>query len=110
VVSTKNKSLYDRSDHYFSIVKGTVGGTIHVNQPNVAGISWSVGTKHLISWSDNLNERVNLKLVNYETSPYDTTIVASNRKGSTYTWRISYIHMADFFVTGYGSPFQGFGG
>jgi len=89
VVSTKNRFLYDRSDHYFSIVKGTVGGTIHVNQPNVAGISWSVGTKHLISWTDNLSERVNLKLVNYETTPYDTTTIASNRKGSTYAWRIS---------------------
>ena len=89
VVSTKNAAVYDRSDHYFTIIKGTVGGKVHVEQPNAGGITWSAGTKHLISWSGNLYERVNIKLINYETSPYDTTVIANNRRGSTYSWRIS---------------------
>ncbi len=88
VVSSKNKRLYDRSDHYFAIQKGTAGGTIHVEQPNVSGLKWSAGTRHLISWSDNLAERVNIRLINYEASPYDTTVIANNRSGSTYIWRI----------------------
>ena len=88
VMSSVNKNLYDRSDHYFAIQKGTAGGTIHVEQPNVNGIKWSVGTKHLISWTDNLSERVNIRLINYEKHPYDTTVIANNRRGSTYIWRI----------------------
>jgi predicted HNH restriction endonuclease len=88
VVSTKNKTIHDRSDHYFRIIKGTVGGRVHVEQPNASGIIWSAGTSHLISWSDNLYERVNIKLVNYEVHPYDTTAIANNRKGSTYVWHI----------------------
>ncbi len=92
VISTKTTAVYDRSDHYFSLVKGTAHGTIHVEQPNVGGIVWSIGTRHLISWKDNLSERVNIKLVNYEASPYDTTVIASNRRGSTYVWRISSAH------------------
>jgi predicted HNH restriction endonuclease len=88
VVSSANKNLYDRSDHYFAIQKGTAGGTIRMEQPNANGIKWSVGTKHLISWTDNLSERVNIRLVNYETHPYDTTVIANNRSGSTYVWRI----------------------
>ncbi len=88
VASATNKTLFDKSDHYFTIQKGTSGGTIHVEQPNVNGISWSAGTKHLISWTDNLSERVNIRLINYETSPYDTSVIANNRSGSTYIWRI----------------------
>ena len=88
VVSSKNKGIYGKSRYYFRIIKGTVGGYVHVEQPSASGISWEKGTKHLISWSDNLYERVNIKLVNYETSPYDTTDIASNRRGSTYVWRI----------------------
>ncbi len=88
VMSTKNKSVNDRSDYYFKIIKGTVGGKIYVEQPSVSGIAWSKGTKHLISWTDNLYERVNIKLVNYETHPYDTITIASNRRGSTYVWTI----------------------
>ena len=88
VVSSKNEGIYGKSRYYFRIIKGTVGGYVHVEQPSASGISWEKGTKHLISWSDNLYERVNIKLVNYETSPYDTTDIASNRHGSTYIWRI----------------------
>ena len=87
VMSSVNKNLKDKSDHYFAIQKGTAGGTIHVEQPNVNGIKWSVGTRHLISWTDNLSERVNIRLINYDGGP-DTTVIANNRSGSTYIWRI----------------------
>jgi len=89
ITSKTSPSIFDKGDHYFSLVKGTAGGTIHVEQPSAGNLNWSVGTKHLISWTDNLSERVNIRLINYETTPYDTTIIASNRSGSTYTWRIS---------------------
>ncbi len=89
VLSSVNKSVYDRSDYYFELKKGTAGGTIHVDQPNGTGINWTVGTKHLISWTDNLTEKVNIKLINYGVSPYDTTTIATNRSGSTYSWNIS---------------------
>jgi len=93
VVSSVNSSVYDKSDHYFTLIKGTVGGTVHVEQPTDAGIVWAVGTKHLIAWTDNLSERVNIRLINYESSPYDTTVIASNVKGSTYSWQISSSHV-----------------
>jgi len=88
IMSSVNPSVYDKSDHYFTLIKGTAGGTIHVEQPNNAGISWPVGSRKEISWTDNLTERVNVRLINYETSPYDTTAIASNVKGSTYNWHI----------------------
>jgi len=81
VVSKTDPSIFDKSDHYFSLVKGTAGGTIHVEQPSTGNLSWSVGTRHLISWSDNLSERVNIRLINYETTPYDTIVIASNSFG-----------------------------
>jgi stress-induced morphogen len=89
IVSTKNASIYDKSDHYFSIVKGTPGGTIKIIQPSASGISITQGDKYLISWEDNLTEKVNILLINYGTSPYDTTVIASNRTGSTYSWQVS---------------------
>ncbi|HDO06561.1 MAG TPA: T9SS type A sorting domain-containing protein, partial [Bacteroidetes bacterium] len=69
--------------------KGTPGGTVKIIQPSDAGISITAGTSYLISWTDNLTEKVNIRLINYGVSPYDTAVIASNRSGSTYSWHIS---------------------
>ncbi|NOX84564.1 MAG: hypothetical protein GXO86_01145, partial [Chlorobi bacterium] len=87
VESKIDNTIHDESDAVFSITAHTSGGTIHVVQPDVTGISWAVGTSHLISWTDNLTEPVKIELSTDGGSNY-TTLKAS-ATGSTWTWNIS---------------------
>ena len=83
VISTKNASLYDRSDSRFRITK-SVGTFVEVIQPN-GGESWAKGTTHLISWNDDMPEAVNIVL--YRGGDIDT--LAKDVVGSTYYWTLS---------------------
>ncbi len=83
IISTKDASLYDRSNSRFKITK-SAGSFIEVIQPN-GSESWAKNTTHLISWNDDLPEPVNLVL--YRGSDIDT--LAKDVTGSTYYWTIS---------------------
>ena len=61
--------------------------SITVIQPSVADIIWARGTSHLISWTDNINENVNILLSSDGGTTYPTTL-ASSVEGSTWTWAI----------------------
>ena len=86
IVSTKDGTVSDISDHYFSITKTNPAGTITVLQPSDAGISWARGTTHLISWNDNLTEPVKIEL--WKDGKIYTTL-SSSKTGSTYSWYIN---------------------
>ena len=85
VTSTANSAVTDTSDNAFAIIATPTGGTIHVVQPDVAGISWAVGTTHLLSWTDNLSDSVKIELLQADT--VFRTIINSTA-GSTYGWAI----------------------
>jgi len=75
------------SDHYFS-VKKTLGGSIELIQPNDAGIEWRPGTRHLISWQDELTEPVKIELINYGTATPTIEVLKPSVSGSTWEWLI----------------------
>ncbi len=90
VIDTNDTAIIDTSDNNFSVVAFVPGGEVKVIQPNLPGIQWARGTEHLISWTDNLSEPVDIYLIDTTaSSPSDTTLIASNVKGSTYTWKLS---------------------
>jgi len=90
LVSSSAQAISDESDSTFSLVAYVPGGTITVIQPSDAGIQWTVGTTHLIAWTDNLAETVNIDLLDYTVpSAVDTTAIATGVSGSTYAWHIS---------------------
>ncbi|MBN2637687.1 MAG: T9SS type A sorting domain-containing protein [Bacteroidales bacterium] len=88
-VSSSLQPISDISDTTFSVVAYEPGGFITVIQPSVSGIQWARGTEHLLSWTDNLKEPVNITLLDSTASGYVTTPIATNVEGSTYTWNIS---------------------
>ncbi|MBE0651612.1 MAG: T9SS type A sorting domain-containing protein [Bacteroidales bacterium] len=85
-VSSSLQPVSDMSDTTFSIVAYVPGGTVKVIQPN-GGDKWTLGTAHIISWTDNLTEPVNIYLI--DTVASDTSLIASGVEGSTYSWLIS---------------------
>ncbi len=86
VIDTVDTSVWDRSDTTFSVVAFVPGGEIKVIQPNLVGIKWARGTEHLVSWTDNLSEAVNVDLIN--TTDTAVRVIAHNVTGSTYSWLI----------------------
>jgi hypothetical protein len=84
VISSKDPSLYDRSDAGFSITN-SAGTYVEVLQPN-GGETWARGTSHLISWIDDMPEAANIELLK-GSSVYAT--LATNVVGSTWVWDIS---------------------
>lgn len=88
ILSISDTTIADQSDSAFSIVANKPGGEVKVIQPNLSGIQWARGTTHLISWTDNLPEPVDIYLID-TIAPTDTTLIASGVKGSTYAWTIS---------------------
>ncbi|MCE1202267.1 MAG: T9SS type A sorting domain-containing protein [Bacteroidia bacterium] len=61
---------------------------VTVEQPNLSGITWDIGSTRLISWNTNFTQPVKIELVDYSTlSPTVSTIVAST-PNSTYAWYI----------------------
>lgn len=85
-----NTSVSGVSHSYFSITDTPTDASILVIQPNIAGISWIRGTKHLISWTGNLNENYDILLRHYNSSNVlDTTYtIATNVPPSTHAWTI----------------------
>lgn len=77
------------SEAPFSII-ATPGGDINVIQPSLANIEWKKGTTHLISWKDEIPEKVNIDLISGTASP---TVVINHLKtgasGSTWSWPIT---------------------
>ncbi len=76
------------SENPFSII-ATPGGAINVIQPSDANIEWKKGTTHLISWEDEIPEKVNIDLVDGTTSPTTSERLQSNVSGSTWSWHIT---------------------
>ncbi len=83
VGSSKDTSLFDKSDNTFRISKSG-DSFIDVIQPN-GHESWAKGVSYLISWNDNVAEPVNVVLNNG--SAVDT--LAKNVTGSTFSWLIN---------------------
>ncbi len=89
ILNKADTTVGDVSDTTFSVVAFVPGGEVKVIQPNLPGTQWARGTAHLISWTDNVKEPVDIYLIDTAAvSPLDTTLIASNVDGSTYTWDI----------------------
>jgi hypothetical protein len=88
ILNIGDTTISDQSDTTFSVIAYTPGGKVKVIQPNLGGTQWARGTTHLISWTDNLSEAVNIYLID-TIAPTDTSLIASNVEGSTYAWTIS---------------------
>ena len=82
IYSSLDADLDDFSNSTFEITP-SAGTFIEVLQPN-GGEQWARGTSHLISWTDDLTEDVDIKLVKGGT----VTNIASGISGSSYTWNI----------------------
>lgn len=80
-----DNSSYGESDHNFGIHESPAGGSILVVQPSEAGITWLRGSSYLISWEDNISNKVDIKL---KKGAAAETTIASNVSGSTYVWPI----------------------
>ncbi len=67
---------------YFQLVYAE-DGEIKVLEPN-GNESWAIGSTHLVSWNDNLNEPVDIFLVDGA----NTQTIATDIEGTTYEWYI----------------------
>ena len=65
-------------------ISASAGTTVEVLQPN-GGEKWQRGTKHVISWIDDIPEAVNIEL--WKAGVYNSSI-HTNVVGSTYVWTI----------------------
>ncbi len=86
VVYNNDSSKSDLSNNTFSITNVPKGSFIKVLQPTKKGISWAMGSTHLISWDDNLTGRVDIYLEDVSTGT--NYLIKSGVKGSTYSWKI----------------------
>jgi len=82
IISSSSNNLHKFSKR-FKITESS-GSYIEVIQPN-GGESWAANTQHLLSWTDDLTEPVNIELLKGGTV-YST--IATNVIGSTYSWSI----------------------
>lgn len=91
VVSTIDGNIQDKSDAYFSLV-GSLNGTIEVIQPSIDGIDIIKGSQYLISWVDNLSEKVIIELVKYDlvgnALSFTSISPAGGVAGSTFVWNV----------------------
>ena len=90
---TPTSTISSTSAANFSLT-ATSGSIIDVLQPD-GGEIWSVGTTHLISWNDDLPEKVAISLWDYvsPTAPVEITgntglASATSLSGSTWAWTI----------------------
>ncbi len=98
--STTGNNILAQSANYFELTDTynppAGDGTIHVNQPDVAGIQWEPGTQHGIYWDDDLVEPVKLELWFWDTSLTPdayamytgTTGLPTSVEGTGYIWTI----------------------
>ncbi|MBK9290204.1 MAG: T9SS type A sorting domain-containing protein [Bacteroidetes bacterium] len=78
--------IQDESDNLFTIADHLPGGTIEVQQPNVAGIKWIRGNSYLISWyPDGVFGPFNIEL--WKGGVFHANLV-TNVSGSTWVWSI----------------------
>ena len=89
VISVDDPTIEDMSDNYFAIV-ATNGGTVEVLQPNFA-TEIVIGTPYLISWIDNLAEKVTVELVKYvggSAVSFTRLTPVGGIVGSTFIWNV----------------------
>ncbi len=89
VISVDDPTIKDMSDNYFSIV-ATNGGTVEVLQPNLA-TEIVIGTPYLISWIDDLSEKVTVELVKYvggSAVSFTRLTPVGGVVGSTFIWNV----------------------
>jgi len=89
VISHDDSTVYSTSSNTFSIVKSASGSFIHIEQPNVAGIKWALGTKHLISWSKNFNNNVDVYLVDASGSGSSEHLIKNDVSGNSFNWTVT---------------------
>jgi hypothetical protein len=85
VKSSLDETLDDEGK-WFHITM-SAGTDVTIIQPSVNGIQWQNETEHLISWTDDFDERVNIELWSADESTFIVDI-ATNVWGSTRTWDI----------------------
>jgi hypothetical protein len=96
ISSTIDPDIYSESDHEFAIGL-TQGGHINeVIQPK-AGDKWLLGSSHLISWDDELEESVDIYLISGTGSP-TTTLLKADAVGSTWSWTNAHPLGTDFQI------------
>ncbi|MDA3944662.1 MAG: T9SS type A sorting domain-containing protein [Bacteroidetes bacterium] len=94
VQSSVNSTFQDDSRWEFSLVTSASNATIKVEQPNVRNIKWIRGYEYLISWTDNIEDPMDIYLVidaTYNADPTDETHwieIETAVEGSTFTWDI----------------------
>ncbi|MBU2559003.1 MAG: T9SS type A sorting domain-containing protein [Bacteroidetes bacterium] len=94
VQSSVNSSFDDESYRYFSLVTSASNAFINIQQPNVSNINWVRGNEYLISWTDNIEDPLDIYLViadTYSADPEDETHwieIETAVEGSTFTWDI----------------------
>ncbi len=71
-----------------NVISQTPGPFVEVIQPNATGIEWIIGQTYLISWTDNLTQPVNIRLINYDNNPATGENIIASATGSTYSWTI----------------------
>ena len=82
---------------YIDGISNIVSDEINVLAPN-GGESWEMGSIQYITWSDNLEEEVSIKL--YKDNIYVSLIVSSTMSDGNYEWTISeaYIPSDDYKI------------
>ncbi len=88
-----NNTAYADSSGFFTLVDQE-DGEIKVLEPN-GNESWAIGSTHVISWIDNLNEPVDIYLLDESVNPTTEYLVDEGIEGTTYEW---YIDDNDFFA------------
>lgn len=61
---------------------------VTVEQPNLSGITWDIGSTRLISWNTNFTQPVKIDLVDYSTLVPTVTPIVASTPNSTYAWFI----------------------
>ncbi|HMM12895.1 MAG TPA: hypothetical protein PKE03_12440, partial [Bacteroidales bacterium] len=61
---------------------------VTVEQPNISGITWDIGSTRLISWNTNFTQPVKIELVDYSTITPTVTTIEASTPNSTYAWFI----------------------
>ena len=91
VSSVNDTTISDESNNTFAITKVPKGSFVKLIQPIKKGIEWASGTKHLISWNDNLSGKVNIELDSCDANGKvkKAFVVKNNVSGSTYNWKIN---------------------
>jgi len=69
-------------------ITASAGTDVTIIQPSISGIKWQNGTEHLISWTDDFDENVDIELWN-ALGTVKVADIATDVWGSTHTWLIN---------------------